>query len=172
MNIIRCDERYAEPILAIFNDAIANTTALYDYRPWTSETMRTWFETKRGGNYPIIGVVNDAGQLLGFGSYGVFRVRPAYKYTVELSLYVDARFRGRGVGKILMREVIAAAEAQDYHVLMGVVDSQNAVSIALHKKFGFEHCGTIREGGFKFGRWLNADLYQLILKTPANPVDG
>jgi L-amino acid N-acyltransferase len=172
MNIIRCDESYAESILAIFNDAIANTTALYDYHQRTLDTMRAWFETKRSGNYPIIGVVNDDGRLMGFGTYGVFRARPAYKYTVEHSVYVDAQFRGQGVGKILLREVIAAAEAQNYHVLVGGIDSQNTVSIALHKQFGFTHCGTVRQAGFKFGRWLDLDFYQLILKTPEQPVDG
>jgi L-amino acid N-acyltransferase len=96
MNIIRCDEAYAEPILAIFNDAIANTTALYDYHQRTPEVMQQWFEDKRKGNYPVIGVVDETGRLMGFGTYGVFRVRPAYKYTVEHSLYVDAQFRGRG----------------------------------------------------------------------------
>jgi L-amino acid N-acyltransferase YncA len=172
MNIIRCDESHAEAILTIFNDAIANTTSLYEYYPRTLETIQQWFEDKRKGNYPIIGVVDDVGRLRGFGTYGVFRVRPAYKYTVEHSLYVDAQFRGRGLGNVLMREVIAAAESQNYHVLVGGVDSSNAVSIALHKKFGFSHCGTLRQVGFKFGRWLDLDFYQLVLKTPAVPVDG
>jgi phosphinothricin acetyltransferase len=172
MNIIRCDESFAEPILVIFNDAIANTTALYDYHLRTPQTMQAWFADKHKGNYPVIGVVNEAGRLMGFGTYGVFRVRPAYKYTVEHSLYVDAQFRGQGVGKILLREIIAAAEAQNYHVLVGGVDSANAVSIALHKQFGFTHCGTLRQVGFKFGRWLDLDFYQLVLKTPAKPVDG
>ncbi|HZZ26450.1 MAG TPA: GNAT family N-acetyltransferase [Pirellulales bacterium] len=172
MKIIQCDESHAEPILAIFNDAIANTTSLYDYHARTLQTMHSWFADKRKGNYPVIGVVNEAGQLMGFGTYGTFRVRPAYKYTVEHSVYVDAQFRGQGVGKVLMREVIAAAEAQNYHVLVGGIDSQNAVSIALHKQFGFAYCGTVKQAGFKFGRWLDLDFYQLILKTPAEPVDG
>ncbi|HTQ40205.1 MAG TPA: GNAT family N-acetyltransferase [Pirellulales bacterium] len=172
MQVIQCDAKWADQILAIFNDAIANTTALYDYHARTMDSMHAWFDDKRKGNYPIIGVVNEAGRLMGFGTYGVFRVRPAYKYTVEHSLYVDAQFRGQGVGKLLMREIIAAAQGQNYHVLVGGVDSQNAVSIALHKQFGFTHCGTIRQAGFKFGRWLDLDFYQLILKTPEKPVDG
>ncbi|HEY2828272.1 MAG TPA: GNAT family N-acetyltransferase [Pirellulales bacterium] len=172
MKVIRCDESFADPILAIFNDAIANTTALYDYHLRTPEVMQSWFADKQKGNYPVIGVVDDTRRLMGFGTYGVFRVRPAYKYTVEHSLYVDAQFRGQGVGKILLREIIKAAEAQNYHVLVGGIDSSNAVSIALHKQFGFTHCGTLRQVGFKFGRWLDLDFYQLILKTPAKPVDG
>jgi len=172
MNIIRCDPSHAEQILAIYNHAIVTSTALYDYKPRTMEAMAAWFETKRKGNYPVIGVISESGQLMGFGSYGAFRPFPAYKYTVEHSVYVAEGFRGRGLGKLLLAEVIANARAQDYHVLIGVIDSQNAVSLKLHQQLGFEAAGTIKHAGFKFGRWLDVDFYQLILETPAQPVDG
>jgi phosphinothricin acetyltransferase len=109
---------------------------------------------------------------MGFGSYGVYRARPAYKYSVEHSVYVDTRFRGQGVGKRLLTEVIAAAQGQGYHMIVGGIDSANAVSIKLHEKFGFTHCGTVCQAGFKFGRWLDVAFYQLILPTPADPIDG
>jgi len=172
LKIIRCDPGHSDAILAIFNDAILNSTALYDYKPRKPEMMRTWFEAKAKGNYPVIGAVNDAGELLGFASYGPFRAWPAYKYSVEHSVYVDARFRGRGLGKALLREVIAAATAQDYHMLIGGIDAANAVSIALHLKSGFTHCASIKQAGFKFGRWLDLEFYQLLLPTPAEPKDG
>lgn len=172
MKIIDCDNSYAEAIREILNDAILNSTALYDYKPRTSEMMMSWFEMKRKGNYPVIGALADNGTLMGFGSYGTFRAWPAYKYTVEHSLYVAADYRGRGVGKVLLREIISHARAQNYHVVVGGIDSQNAVSIGLHKHFGFAHAGTIRQAGFKFGRWLDLDFYQFILETPAQPVDG
>ena len=172
MKIVACDERHADRILAILNDAIVNSTALYDYRPRTPEMMAVWFEGKRKGNYPVIGAVSDAGELLGFATYGPFRNFPAYKYTVEHSLYVDAKYRGKGIGGRLMQELIASAKAQEYHVIMAAIDAQNAISIALHQRFEFERCGTVRQAGFKFGRWLDLDLYQLILDTPAKPVDG
>ena len=172
MKIIRCDPSFAGQILAIFNDAILNSTALYVYQPRTMEFMAEWFETKARGNFPVIGAVNEAGELLGFGTFGTFRAGTAYKYSVEHSVYVAARFRHQGVGKTLLRETIAAAQAQDYHVLIGGIDSQNAVSIALHKQFGFEFAGRINHAGFKFGRWLDVDFYQLILPTPARPVGG
>ena len=95
MQILQCNhERHADAILAIFNEAIANSTALYDYKPRTPEMMATWFETKAKGNFPVIGIENDSGELMGFASYGTFRAFPAYKYTVEHSVYVDTRFRG------------------------------------------------------------------------------
>jgi phosphinothricin acetyltransferase len=173
MRVIQCEpKRHAEKILAIFNDAIVNSTALYDYKPRTMEMMTTWFETKAKGTFPVIGIENDSGELMGFGSYGTFRAWPAYKYSVEHSVYVDARFRGQGVGKRLLQEIIAAAEKQNYHLLVGGIDAANSVSIRLHERLGFVHCGTIRQAGFKFGRWLDLAFYQLVLSTPRNPVDG
>jgi len=173
MNIVTCEAaRHSAAILAIFNDAIANSTALYDYRPRAPESMVTWFEAKAKGRYPVIGVEDDSGTLMGFASYGPFRAWPAYKYSVEHSVYVDARFRGRGLGRVLLREIVAAAQGQDYHVMVGGIDTANAVSIKLHESLGFNHCGTVRQAGFKFGRWLDLAFYQLILRTPAEPVDG
>ncbi len=172
MTITRCSRSYSDQILAIFNEAILNSTALYDYKPRTAESMSGWFAAKEKGNYPVLGAIDGTGGLLGFASYGPFRAWPAYKYSVEHSIYVAAGCRGRGVGKCLLQEVIASAREQDYHVLIGGIDSQNTVSIHLHKRFGFQHAGTIRQTGFKFGRWLDLDFYQLILDTPREPVDG
>ena len=173
MKVIQCDpKRHAEAILAIFNDAIINSTALYDYKPRTMEMMSAWFEAKLKGRFPVIGIENDSGELMAFGSYGTFRAWPAYKYSVEHSVYVDARFRGKGIGKRVLQEVIAAAQGQDYHILVGAIDASNAVSIGLHERLGFTYCGTIRQAGFKFGRWLDLSFYQLILSTPSHPIDG
>jgi L-amino acid N-acyltransferase len=173
LKIIACNaQRHSAAILAIFNDAIANSTALYDYKPRTAESMVGWFEAKSRGNYPVIGVEDEQGQLMGFASYGPFRAWPAYKYTLEHSVYVDARFRGQGVGRALLGAVILAAEKQDYHVMVGGIDAANAISIKLHESLGFTACGIVKHAGFKFGRWLDLAFYQLILRTPAAPVDG
>jgi len=172
MRTLRCDRRHAAAILAILNDAIVNSTALYDYQPRTPVMMQAWFEAKEKGRYPVIGVEDDAGTLMGFSSYGPFRAWPAYKYSVEHSVYVDARFRGRGLGKHLLQEAIRAATEQDYHMMVGGIDASNRASVALHLSLGFKHCATIKEAGFKFGRWLDLEFYQLILPTPVRPVDG
>jgi L-amino acid N-acyltransferase len=173
MTIIQCEhQRHAAQILSIFNEAIVNSTALYDYKPRTADMMQAWFEAKAKGNFPVIGVQGDGGELMGFASFGSFRAWPAYKYSVEHSVYVDARFRGRGVGRRLLEEVIEAARAQGYHVLIGGIDAANKASLALHERLGFTHCGTIRQVGFKFGRWLDLSFYQLILATPLQPIDG
>ncbi len=171
MHVIDCDNSHSDAILAILNDAIVNSTALYDYRPRTPEMMSAWFDAKRRGDFPVIGVISDDGELMGFASYGTFRAWPAYKYTVEHSLYVAQPYRGRGLGKLLLQQTIERAEAQGYHVLVAGIDSTNAVSIALHERFGFERVGTMPQVGYKFGRWLDLCFYQLILKTPAAPVE-
>jgi phosphinothricin acetyltransferase len=173
MRVIQCEEnRHADAILAIFNEAIVNSTALYDYQPRTREMMAAWFQTKAKGKYPVVGIENDSGELMGFGSYGTFRAWPAYKYSVEHSVYVDAGFRGRGIGRRLLQEIITHAQAQDYHTLVGVIDAANSISIRLHESLGFTHCGTMRQAGFKFRRWLDVMFYQLILPTPSTPIDG
>jgi phosphinothricin acetyltransferase len=172
MKIIECDAGFAEEIRCIFNEAIIHSTALYDYQPRSTEMMQKWFTAKEEGGFPVIGMVDAEGELMGFGSYGTFRAWPAYKYTVEHSLYVATKFRGQGIGKRLLQEIICRAEDQGYHLLIGGIDSENMVSKALHVRLGFSHAGTIREVGFKFGRWLDLDFYQLILKTPKDPRDG
>jgi L-amino acid N-acyltransferase len=173
VKLITCDpRRHSNAILDIFNEAIANSTALYDYKLRTRQDMVAWFEAKARRHYPVLGIESDSGELMGFASYGQFRERPAYKYTIEHSVYVDTRFRGQGVGRKLLEAVIVEAEIQDYHVMVGGIDASNAHSIRLHESLGFTSCGIVRQAGFKFGRWLDLAFYQLILKTPASPVDG
>jgi phosphinothricin acetyltransferase len=173
MKLIRCTPaQHQDTILAILNDAIVHSTALYDYKPRTPEAMTQWFATKSAAGFPVIGVEDDTGTLLGFASYGTFRAWPAYKYTAEHSIYIHKDHRGRGLGKWLLGELIEAARKQDLHTLIGAIDGANASSVALHRQFGFEPVGRVREAAFKFGRWLDLEFYQLILETPKQPVDG
>jgi phosphinothricin acetyltransferase len=173
VRFVQCTyEAHATQILAIFNDAIATSTALYDYQPRAIASMESWFRTKEAGRFPVIGAVDDAGTLLGFASYGTFRAWPAYKYSVEHAVYVHQAHRGQGLGKELMQHLIAVAADQQYHVMVGGIDATNAGSIRLHEKLGFRHAGTIEHAGFKFGRWLDLAFWQLLLATPDNPVDG
>lgn len=164
--------KHAEAILDIFNDAILNSTALYDYKPRTMENMKPWFDAKQAGNFPVIGIEDATGKLLGFASYGTFRAWPAFKYSVEHSIYVHKDARGMGLGKVLLEAIISAARANGIHVLIGGIDCENQGSIALHEKFGFKLVGTLPQIGYKFGRWLDMSFYQLTLETPLQPVDG
>jgi L-amino acid N-acyltransferase len=173
MRFVDCTlERHGSAILDIFNDAIVHSTALYDYRPRAPESMVGWFQAKRAGSFPVIGAEDGDGTLIGFASYGTFRAWPGYKYSVEHSVYVHEDRRGHGIGAALMQRLIAAAREQERHVMVGGIDMINAASIALHERLGFEHAGTIRQAGFKFGRWLDLGFWQLLLDTPMAPVDG
>ncbi|WP_020611271.1 GNAT family N-acetyltransferase [Sediminispirochaeta bajacaliforniensis] len=169
MKLVDCGRSFASLILDIYNEAIIHSTALYDYKPRTIESMETWFADKEKKGFPIIGLVDEKNRLIGFGTYGNFRARPAYHYTVEHSIYVQKEYRGCGYGEILLREIIAKATEQDYHCLIAGIDSENAASIHLHKKLGFSLCGELKQVGYKFGRWLNLVFYQLILPTPQKP---
>ncbi|MDO5290833.1 MAG: GNAT family N-acetyltransferase [Pseudomonadota bacterium] len=173
MRLIRCThEAYAQAILDILNEAIVTSTALYDYAPRPLDSMRGWFEAKAARGFPVIGAVDGAGTLMGFASYGPWRNFPAYKYSVEHSVYVHRDHRGKGLARQLMQALIDAARAQGLHVMVGAIDAANTASMALHEQLGFTHAGTVRQAGFKFGRWLDVAFYQRILDTPANPVDG
>jgi phosphinothricin acetyltransferase len=172
MTVVECDRSRAAEILAILNEAIENSTALYDYRPRPLSAMDGWFDAKEKGGYPVIGAVDASGGLMGFASYGQFRAWPAYKYSVEHSLYVAHGCRGRGIGKVLLAAILEQARQQAYHNVIGGIDAENAASIALHERFGFVRCGLVRHAGFKFGRWLDLAFYQKLLDVPVDPVDG
>ena len=173
MHLITCThDQHAAAILRILNDAIIHTTALYDYKPRSLDSMKGWFQNKDAEAFPVVGAIDEDGELLGFASYGRFRAWPAYKYTVEHSVYVDKVHRGKGIGRALMQRLITMAKEHEYHVMIGGIDASNKESIAFHTGLGFTHAGTIAQVGFKFGRWLDLAFYQLILETPVEPKDG
>jgi L-amino acid N-acyltransferase len=170
---IQCTQAlHAPAILDILNHAIVTSTALYDYEPRTLANMEQWFAVKRAGDFPVIGAVDGTGTLLGFASYGAFRAFPAYKYTVEHSVYVHHQHRGLGLGKQLMMAVIEQAQLQNKHVMIGAIDAANQASLKLHTDLGFERVGTLPQVGFKFGQWLDLAFMQKVLQTPESPVDG
>lgn len=173
MNLVRCwMEEHGSAMLEILNEAIRNTTAIYDYQPRTLASMQNWFVEKENGNFPVIGLEDDAKRLIGFASYGAFRAFPAYRYTVETAVYIHHELRASGCGTRLMKELIRLAREQDMHTLVACIDMQNEASIRLHENLGFSRSGVIRQAGYKFGRWLDAGFFQLILDTPAKPVEA
>lgn len=165
-------ERHGEAVRDIFNRAIEMSTSLYEYEPRSLETIRAWFEGKKEQGYPIVGRESESGELMGFGSYGPFRLNPAYKYSIEHSIYVRDSYRRRRLGRGLLEELIQLAQQQGFHTLIGGIDSTNEASVQLHLAMGFQHCALIKQAGFKFGRWLDLEFYQLVLSTPLNPADG
>jgi phosphinothricin acetyltransferase len=149
-------------IIEIINDAILNSTALYDYNIRTLNTQEAIFEEKLHKGFPVI-VAESNNEVVGFGYYSEFRFREAYKFTVEHSVYANKNAIGKGIGKLLLNELIERAKKQNLHTMIGVIDSENTNSIDFHKKFGFEEVGFIKESGFKFDRWLHSVIVQKML---------
>jgi len=152
-----------EKILEIVNHSILHTTANYNYDVQTLEVQTKWFEDKNAKKLPIV-VADLEGEVVGFGSYGQFREKIGYQYTVEHSVYVVDHVIGKGIGSQLLTELIRLAKEQGYHCMIGAIDADNAGSIAFHERFGFTAAGTIREVGYKFDHWLDLVFMQLLLK--------
>jgi phosphinothricin acetyltransferase len=165
------EEKDLEAILEIYNDAVLNTTAVYDYEPHTLDMRRQWFRIKEAQGFPVF-VAAENGRIAGFSSIGPWRAWAAYKYSVENSIYVAADQRGKGIGKLLLEPLIKAAVELDLHTIVAGIDSTNEVSIKLHERFGFKEAGHFKQVGYKFGRWLDLTFMQLLLKTPEQPVAG
>jgi L-amino acid N-acyltransferase YncA len=152
-----------QAILDIINYNILNSTALYDYNIRSYEQQKALLEDKINKNFPVI-VAEYEGKVAGFGMYGEFRFREAYKFTVEHSVYVNNDYHGKGIGKILLAELIELAKKQNLHTMIAVIDAENQSSVDFHEKFGFETVGIIKESGYKFDRWLDSVFMQLILE--------
>jgi len=155
-------EEDLEQILVIYNDIILNTTAVYDYDPHTIEMRREWFNAKKRQGFPVF-VAEQDGQIMGLSSIGPFRNWAGYKYTVENSIYVDAKHRGKGIARLLMPPLINAAKNLGMHTIVAGIDASNDASIRLHQSFGFVEVAHFKEVGFKFGRWLDLKFLQLIV---------
>lgn len=152
-----------QAILDIINYNILNSTALYDYTIRTFEQQKAILEDKLSKDFPVI-VAEIGNEVVGFGMYSEFRFREAYKFTVEHSVYVNQENHGKGIGKILLQELIVIAKNQKLHTMIAVIDAENQSSVAFHEKFGFKTVGIIKESGYKFDRWLHSVFMQLILE--------
>jgi L-amino acid N-acyltransferase len=151
-------------ILAIYNEVIRNSTAVYTETEFTPERGAVWFEAKLASGFPLI-VARDESGIAGFGSFGEFRAWPCYRHSVEHSVHVRADRRGRGLGRALVTELMDRAFAMHKHVMIAGIDAENAASIKLHEALGFVRVGYFHEVGYKFGRWL--DLIFLECRLPA-----
>lgn len=146
-------------ILAIYNEVIRNTTAVYSDTEVTLEDRERWFDAKGSQGFPVL-VAADSSGVVGFGTFGEFRAWPCYRASVEHSVHVRADCRRRGVGRALVEALIDAAAAMQKHVMIAGIDAENVNSISLHESLGFEVVGHFREVGRKFGRWLDLKFMQ------------
>ena len=152
----------ATAILEIINYNILNSTALYDYKIRTLDNQIAILDEKLKKGFPVL-VATENEIVVGFGFYSEFRFREAYKFTVEHSVYAHQNHIGKGIGKLLIKELIELAQKQNLHTMIGVIDAENVKSIAFHQQFGFEIVGTIKDSGFKFDRWLHSVFVQKML---------
>jgi L-amino acid N-acyltransferase len=162
MTIRNANEKDLYDILEIYNDAILNTTSVYEYEVFSYAYMEKWFREKMAGNFPLFAIEED-NKVWAFGSWGVFRSRPGYKTTVEHSVYVHPEKRGQGMGKAMLNHLILEAGKRGIHVMIGGIDGENKSSLALHYQLGFEKCAELREVAWKFDRWLDLVFVQRII---------
>ena len=149
-------------ILAIHNHVIHNTTAIFENAPETMAQRVIWFEGRKAAGFPILCAV-DGEKILGFASYGTWRARFGYNATVEHSVHVDPDARGKGTGTALVKTLLERARAQQRHVMLSGIVSENTGSLRLHERLGFRETGRMSEVGFKFGRWLDLVFMQINL---------
>jgi phosphinothricin acetyltransferase len=156
------ERRDAEATRAIYNVEVLESTVTFDITPRSLADQQVWIAEHSGG-HPSIVAVDDAETVLGFASLSPFKPRAAYAPTVEDSVYVHRDCRGRGVGELLLREIIRLGTDHGFHSAVARIVGGHEASIALHRKCGFEEVGCEREVGRKFGRWLDVVLMQRML---------
>lgn len=149
-------------ILAIYNDAVENTTAIWNETLSDPEGRRTWWRERTARGFPVL-VAEASGEVAGYASYGDFRAFQGYRFTVENSVYVRNDLRGKGIAAALMGALIGEAKAQGLHVMVAGIEAGNIASIRLHERFGYREVARMPEVGFKFGRWLDLVLMQKML---------
>lgn len=156
----------AEPIREIYNDVVLTSTVTFDLVARTNEQQRDWI-VNHSGAHPALVAVDEDGAIVGFGSLSPYRNRPAYRTTVEDSIYVASGRRDQGLGGALLEALLEAATARGFHTLIARIADHNEASIAVHRRAGFVDAGVEREVGRKFGRWLDVVVMQhLIVAAP------
>jgi len=149
-------------ISEIYNEAILHGTATFDTEVKTESERMAWLSDHFDSNLPVLVSVQD-GIVTGFAALNKWSPRKAYDTTAEVSLYMDAAYRGSGTGKLLFEQIVLSAQSVGLHCLVGRITQGNTVSIALSEQLGFSHIGIMREAGKKFGKFLDVHLMQKII---------
>lgn len=152
----------AAGMLAIYNEVVETSTAIYCDDFADLDYMRAYISERESSGFPVF-VARSGESILGYGSFGTFRGRPGYRFTVEHSVHVRADRRGQGVGAALLAALIERAKADGYHVMIGAVDSSNAGSLRFHERAGFQIHSALPQVGRKFDRWLDMTFVTLPL---------
>lgn len=154
-------------LLTIYNDAVANTTAIWNSSLVDEANRLEWLKVRQQQGYPVLVAVTPAEHVMGYATFGEWRVIEGFKHTVEHSVYVHPQHRGQGLGRLLMQALIAEAQQLNKHVMVAAIEAGNQASIELHKQLGFVQTGLMPEVGTKFGQWLDLAFWQL--KLNSNP---
>ncbi|MFD3707135.1 GNAT family N-acetyltransferase [Nocardia sp. NPDC058658] len=160
MLIRDADKPDLDAVLAIHNTNIAESTALWDTDEVDLDDRLAWFTDRTAAGMPIL-IAEIDGEVAGYASYGQWRPKSGYRFSVENSVYVDSRFRRRGAATALLAELITrATDSGRVHAMIAAIESSNSPSIVLHERFGFVTVGELPEVGYKFGRWMDLTLMQ------------
>jgi phosphinothricin acetyltransferase len=151
----------ASAIRAIYNVEVETSTVTFDLVPRSLEDQRAWLADRSGAHAVVVAEVS--GRVVGYGALSPWRDRPAYSTSVEDSVYVDRAFQGRGVGRALLDELVARAQAHGFHAMFARIVGDHHASIGLHQRAGFEVVGHEREVGRKFGHWLDVLVMERLL---------
>lgn len=170
MDIRDATEADMPAVTAIYNHAVANTTAIWNEKSVDVANRLAWLADRARAGYPVL-VVVEGGDIIGYASFGDWRAFDGYRHTVEHSVYVRADQHGRGIGKAMMLALIERARAIGKHVMVAGIEAGNTGSIALHDKLGFVNAGTLAQVGTKFGGWLDLTFMTLQLDERNDP-DG
>jgi len=163
MDIRDATEADLAGVMEIYNDAVANTTAIWNETLVDLDNRRQWFAARQARGFPVLVAVEN-GAIAGYASYGDWRPFEGFRQTVEHSVYVHRDHRGSGIGRTLMAALVERARTGGIHVMIAAIESGNSASIRLHEQLGFRVAGQFSEVGIKFGRWL--DLTCMELKLP------
>ena len=156
-------------ILRIYNDAVENSTAIWNDRIVDLDNRRVWLAERHDQGYPVLVAIDEGGQVAGYASFGPWRPHDGFRHTVENSVYVSPDHRGSGIGRSLMKALIERARMLEKHVMVAFIESENRASVHMHQQLGFIHVGQMRQVGCKFGRWLDLTMMQLTLNRTSQP---
>jgi L-amino acid N-acyltransferase len=162
VTITNANSQHFNEILAIMNYEILNKTSLYDYNERTILDLEGIYHSKKSKNFPFYVAVEN-NEVLGYAYYDSYNPKQGYLHTVEHSIYLKPGCEGKGVGKLLMHKLIDSAKKQDIKTMIALIDNDNKTSITFHEKFGFETVGVMKQVGYKFNRWLDCRIMQIIL---------
>jgi phosphinothricin acetyltransferase len=153
-------------ILAIYNEAVLQTTATYDYEPRTLAHRHDWFDAHERDRFAVYVAETPTGEIVGWSALNKYHDRVGYRFTCENSVYVAAPWRGRGLGRQLLSPLLEAARERGLHAIIACIDAQNNASLRLHRSFGFEPVGLFKRVGYKFDRWLDVAYLELLIHPP------